>query len=147
MAKSGPKNTLQQQIMEMMREQGTKNALWTPQDIMDQMGLDARPVENALYNAWKTGKIYRHKEKSADNYFRYALYMKEQYRENYVPQPKGSSPGGARKKKKLPTAKELRVLFASTMNQMAQLEDSMLAVVERQEQLEKTITKIESLID
>lgn len=144
---AGPKNTIQAEIIKTMKEQGSKNTLWTKQDIMDALDLDERPADNALYNAWRSGKLFRHKEKSTDGQYRYALYMKEQYREIYVQQEKRGSPGVARKKKKLPSAKELRSMFASTMNQMAQLEDSMLAVVERQEQLEKTITKIESLID
>lgn len=141
------KFTVQKQIVNAMKEQGSKNSLWTRQDIQDALGLEARPAENALYNAWRSGKIYRHKDKDEDGNMRYALNMKEQYREIYIPTEKRASPGGTRKKKKLPTAKELRTMFAQTMNQMAQLEDSMLAVVERQEQLEKTITKIESLID
>lgn len=142
-------NTLQADILEMMKGHG-KNTLWSVSEVMDEMEVERRAAENALYNLYKKqgqGKpgLFRHKDKSEDGELRYALYIPEKYREIYTPS-KGRNLSGPRKKR-LPNAKELRAMFGAAMNQMAALEDAMLAVVERQEELEKTTNKIKALID
>jgi len=138
----------QEKLIALMGEHA-KTQLWIREDFMEHFGWDKIPAENAVYNAWRTGKIYRHKEPDKEGNKRYGLSIKEESRAIYKQSKTGggTTPGITRKKKKsLPSAKELRKMFAEHMNQMAQLEDTMLAVVERQEELEKTISKIEQLI-
>jgi len=137
--------TIQQQMLALMKGD-SPTTLWTRDDFMNELGIEMRPAENACYNAWKSGKIYRHKDKDENKLFSYALSIKEQHREMYQPTT-GATPGPARKKKsKMITAKELRKLFAAHMNSSAQLEDIVLELVDRLEELEKSHEKIKQLI-
>jgi len=137
----------QAQIIAVMKETG-KNQLWTRPDIMQHFDWPKTASENALYNAWRGGKIFKHKDADNEGNARYALYIKEEYRKPHQ-QSKGTgaTPGGTRKKKgALPTAKELRKMFANHMNSTAQLEDIVLGLADRLEELEKSHEKIKSLI-
>lgn len=138
---------IQVRIQEAMEAEG-KTTLWTKQEIMDTLGLEERPAANALYNAWRFGKIMRHKDKDDDGNHRYALSIKEGQRLDYVPTTStGAKPGGTRKKKSnMITAKELRKLFAAHMNSTAQIEDIVLGLADRLEELEKSHEKIKQLI-
>lgn len=138
----------QEQIIAAMKEAG-KNVLWTRPEIMEHFGWHKTQAENALYNAWRTGKIHKHKEPDKEGNNRYALYIKEASRLLYTPsKPTGATSGTSRKRKKgsLPTSKEIRRMFAEHMNSTAQLEDIVLELADRLEVLEKKHEKIQSLI-
>jgi hypothetical protein len=138
----------QQQLIALMGEH-PKTQLWIKEDFMDHFGWGDIPAANAVYNAFRSGKIHKHKEKDKEGNQRYALSIKEENRQIYKQSKTGSGPkpGGPRKKKGgLPTSKEIRRMFADHMNSTAQLEDIVLGLADRLEILEKNHEKIKQLI-
>jgi len=148
---------LQERIVAMMKEKGSQNTLWTREEVMAELNLEKTQAENALYNAFRKPNnplLHRHKEKDADGNARYALHIKEENRDIYTPS-KGKGTKNpvirglkkSRKKSRLPTAKELRKMFSEAQNHMAILEDAVLAVTERYEEIDKAATKLKDLYE
>lgn len=137
--------TLQAQLIEKLEEE--PKALWTRDDVMEYLEVEERAAENALYNAWRTGKICRHVDRHPENnLYQYALKIPTLKSAVYEMSNRGqSTPTGKKKKGQLPTAREVRTMFAQTQNQMAKMEDMMIAVVEEYEELEKMINKIKNI--
>lgn len=143
MGRSGGSGTLQAQLIAIMKED--PKALWTKNDVMETLDIEERPAENALYNAWRTGKMNKHIDPDPEtNLQRYALNISPAKQAIYEKSDRGSTPK-KRKKGTMPSAREIRTMFAQTQNQMAKMEDMMVAVVEEAETLEKMMNKIRNI--
>jgi len=142
MAVSKGGRTLQAQLIEKLQDD--PKALWTRDDVMEYLGVEDRAAENALYNAWRTEKICRHVERCPKtNLYQYALTITPAKSAPYEMVPR--SPTGKKKKGQLPTAKEVRTMFAQAQNQMAKLEDMVIAIVDEYEETEKLLNKIKNI--
>lgn len=136
--------TLQAQLIEKLQDD--PKGLYTKHDAMDLLDVEERPAENALYNAWRTGKIHKHVDPCPETgYQRFALKIPAAKSAVYIKGDRGGSTGKKMKKGKMPSAREIRSMFAQTQNQMAKMEDMMVAVVEEAEELEKMMNKIRNI--
>ena len=135
--------TLQAKMIKKLEKNPKK--LYTKQTMMKLLGVEERPAENALYNAWRTGKICKHVDPCPETgYQQFALKIPGTKAAVYQKLERGSGTK-KRKKSQMPTAREIRTMFAQTQNQLAKMEDMMVAVVEEAETLEKMMTRIRNL--
>ena len=122
--------------------------LYTVADLINDE-YNEKALITALWRQHKNGKIMRHKEKSEDGKYRYALEIADENAVEYVeksPLAGKAQKGGTKKRGQKHTAKEIRTMFAQTMNQLAKLEDMVSDIVELAEDTDKTMQKIENLL-
>lgn len=137
---------LQASIIKLFKEKGSRTDLWVREDVMAELSVDKRQAENALYNAWRSGKIYRHIDKDVDGQNRYALSIKGESQSPWIPSEKKQSTGPKRKKKQQLSPREVRLLFAATQTQLARLEDTVMSTIEAYEEMERAVNKFKSLL-
>lgn len=142
--------TLQVQIVQIMTDKAAPNELWTVDDMIGETGLEKRQVDNAMSNAWKSGKIFRHKDNLKEGQgwgvAQYALKMKDADKKSPVAQvsPGGKLPG--KRRGSMPTAKEIRMDFLEIQRLMARLEDKVMTVAERSEEMDKQLNKLKNIL-
>ena len=138
--------TLQAEIIKMMGEKAGPTDLWVRDEVMAEMDItDIRQAENALYNAWRSGKIYRHKDQTEDKQFQYALKIKEADRRSSS-DIKVYSPGAKKRKGTKPTAKEIRMAFMEVQRAFTRLEDLVMPVIESAEDRDKVLDRLKNII-
>lgn len=141
--------TLQKQFVAIMEEQGKPTDFWTVEDMVKASGYDKRQVDNAMGNAWRGGKIERHRDNapSATGWgaARYALKVKDADRKIYSPTPAGSS-GPTKRRGVKATPKEIRMAFMQVQNSLAKLEDMIMPVVEDAEEKDKVLNKLKNML-
>ena len=112
-------------------------------------GLEKRQCDNALSNAWRAGKIDRHKDNGgADTgwgFARYALKLKDSERRVYVSTLATGRVSTKRRGAKA-TPKEIRMAFMQVQNSLAKLEDMIMPVVEEAEEKDKVLNKLKSML-
>lgn len=147
--KIGGAGSLQKQFIAIMTEQGKPTDFWTVADMMEVSGYDKRQVDNAMGNAWRAGKIHRHKDndKAATGWgtARYALKVKDADRRIYTPSPAGVA-GHAKRRGVKATPKEIRMAFMQVQNSLAKLEDMIMPVVEEAEEKDKVLNKLKNML-
>lgn len=122
-------------------------ALWTWQDLrVESPEYDEKAAQNCFHRLYTIGKIKRHIEKDPEtNLYRYALEISSAKSDQWVKNDATSAPKtktGKRKKGQLPSSREVRTMFAQTLNQIAKLEDMMITIVDQHEENEKLLNKI-----
>lgn len=138
---------LQARIVELMTEKGKPTDLWTYEDVMTEFDdLNKRQAENALYNAFLTGKIYRHKDANEDKQIQFALQIKEGNRFIKITGPRNMSPGPKKRKGVKPTAKEIRMAFMDLQRAFTRLEDLVMPVVESAEDKDKALERLRNIL-
>ena len=147
--KKGGAGSLQQQFVKIMTEQGKPSDLWTIADMMEVTGLEKRQVENALSNAWRGGKIDRHRvngdSTTGQGSARFALKLKDADKQTYVPF-QASGAGSPKRRGVKATPKEIRMAFMQVQNSLAKLEDMIMPVVEDAEEKDKVLNKLKSML-
>ena len=147
--KKGGAGSLQQQFIAIMTEQGKPSDIWTVEDMIKATGLEKRQCDNALSNAWRAGKIDRHKDNGgADTgwgFARYALKLKDSERRVYVSTLATGRVSTKRRGAKA-TPKEIRMAFMQVQNSLAKLEDMIMPVVEEAEEKDKVLNKLKSML-
>lgn len=144
MSKKAGAGTLQKQLVEEMGKDPVR--LYTIPEIMEIFDIDKVAAGNALYNTYRVDRIMKHKETNDKNQMQYALKIPEHLSKPYAPQNSRSNIKSHKiKKGQMPSSREIRTMFAQTQNQMAKMEDMMIAVVEEAEDLEKMIHKIKNI--
>lgn len=136
-------------IFAYMSESKTK--LFTIQDLADEWECEFRTIQNITHNLRLKGKIDRHIDRDKNKNFRFAVLISPDKVEPYVPmasKTKNNSDNNIKKKKRgqLLSGKEIRSMFAAHYNNMAKLEDSVMAIIERSEMTEKEMTKIRNFL-
>ena len=148
--KRGGAGTLQAQFIEIMKSQGKPSDLWTVEDMIKASGYDKRQVDNGMGNAWRAGKIDRHRDNLKTEFgwgtARYALKLKDADKKVYVAQ-QSPSQGSAYKRKGIKaSAKEIRMAFMNVQNAIAKLEDMIMPVIENSEEKHKALQKIKNML-
>ena len=141
-------NISQEMLLASMRQNTAE--LWTKEDVEATFKCGIRPADNALYNLYRKGLIYRHKNNDPDSGFaRYAVSIKEENRvvwtknEAYSNRSKGSK---GSKRKEVVTAKELRMMISQIIRSLSSLEDALCPALEQLEERQKQLDKIKNLI-
>ena len=141
--------TLQAQFIKIMEGQGKPTDLWTVADMVEASGYDKRQVDNAMGNAWRAGKIERHRDNAAAatgwGAARYALKVKDADRKVYTPTPAGSS-GPTKRRGVKATTKEIRMAFMQVQNSLAKLEDMIMPIIEEAEDKDKILNKLKNML-
>lgn len=142
--------SLQKQFIAIMAEQGKPSDIWTVEDMMEATGLEKRQVDNALSNAWRGGKIDRHKDNGDSTtgwgFARYALKIKDSDKRIYVVNQAQALGHTKRRKGQKATPKEIRVAFMQVQNSLAKLEDMIMPIIEDAEDRDKVLNKLKSLL-
>jgi len=142
-------NGLYGKVVNLLKDSPKK--LFTWEDIKEEFDINDVAAQNAVYNMHRAGKIERHTDKDENKFWRYAFKVSAGKSDPYVqgesrkPKMNAMKTVKGRRKGQLPSAKEMRTMFAQTQNQMAKMEDMMIAVVEEYEELEKMINKIKNI--
>lgn len=126
--------------------------LWTWDDLLEAIpDSNEKAVQNSVHRLFTEGQIKRHMDRCEDtNRWRYGMSIPESKADKWVKNENvvaGATRRKGKKKKKgqMPSAREIRMMFAQTQNQMAKMEDMMVAVVEEAEELEKMMNKIRNI--
>ena len=113
----------------------------------------AKAIENMLRNLRVDKEIFRHVDRDENDDLQYAVSIPDAKIEHWVlsttmGQGNPTKNGGVPKKRKgqLLSSKEIRSMFAAHYNNMAKLEDSCMAIIERSEMTEKEMAKIRSFL-
>lgn len=142
--------TLQVEFIAIMTEQGKPSDLWTVADMMEATGLTKTKVDNGMANAWRTGKIDRHRENldSGGGWgaARYALKLKDSDKRIYVVNPVGSGSNPAKRRGANATPKEIRMAFMQVQNSFAKLEDMIMPIIEQAEDKDKILNKLKNML-
>ena len=134
----------QQEILASLKECGKPTDLWSVNDISEQMGVQSKKIENAVYNLYIKGKLCRHRNKSDENQIQYALKIKDDDRVTYeAPAEKRSYV--ARRGQKA-SAKEIRVAFVEIQRAFTRLEDLIMPVIESAEEKDKAQARLKSVL-
>lgn len=72
-----------EKLEKLMRRTPTK--LFTRLDIMKPLDKGEKACDSALNYLWRSGRIYRHKEKAENRRFQFAISIAENHREEYEP--------------------------------------------------------------
>ena len=134
-----------------MAENAKPTDLWTRDELMEELDdIDKRQAENALYNAWRAEKLYRHKNVNNDKQFQYALKIPEINRATppapYVASTSPSSGSGIKKRRGVKaTPKEIRMAFMQVQNSLAKLEDMIMPIIEDAEEKDKMLNKLRNM--
>ena len=138
----------QEELLASMRQNTAE--LWSKTDVDATFKCGIRPADNALYNLYRKGLIYRHKINDSETGFaRYAVSIKEDNRviwsknEAYSNRMKGTK--GTRRKDMV-TAKELRMMISQIIRSLSSLEDALCPALEQLEERQKQLDKIKNLI-
>lgn len=142
--------TLQQQFIAIMKGQGKPTDLWSVADMMEATGLVKIKVDNAMANAWRTGKIDRHKINGDSGgaymgFSRYALKLKDSDKQDYVASS-GRGTSFAKRKGPKATPKEIRMAFMQVQNSLAKLEDMIMPIIEQAEDKDKILNKLKNML-
>lgn len=142
--------TLQQDFIRIMNEQGKSSDLWTVADMMEASGINKTKTDNAMANAWRTGKIDRHKDNiktgSGWGVARYALKLKDSDKQVYVVNPIGGGTNPAKRRGANATPKEIRMAFMQVQNSLAKLEDMIMPIIEQAEDKDKILNKLKNML-
>lgn len=136
----------------LAKMQEDPKALWSVSDMFAEYPESThKAVDNHIRALRIEGIIDRHLDKDVNNDFQFAIKVKIEKIDVYVKQDRPTSVGGpvaGKKKRKgqLLTAKEIRSMFAEHYNNMAKLEDSVMAIVDRSEMTDKEMTKIRTFL-
>lgn len=141
------KTGMQQKVINLLTETDPK-ALWTTQEIAEELDVETKKVENAVYNAWTLGKICRHAEKEAGK-VRYAAKITGANNLLYEQRPINVANANSKPKKRkgsYATGKEIRMEFANLQRALMRLEDMVMSKVEDAEETEKNLNKLRNLL-
>lgn len=131
-------------LMDALKKAPTKLVHW--RDVKEILGgkISDQAAKAAIYYLWQTEKVFRHEDKR-DKQFQYAIKMKNGlvYEKNESYGTKGF--GKKKVNKGIPSAREVRKLFTTTMNNLAELEDLMIQVVDLSDRMEKQMAKIKNI--
>jgi len=140
---------LQKQFINIMKEQGKPNDLWSVIDMMDASGKTKMQVDNALANAWKSNKITRHRingdSDTGMGFARYALNLKDTDKQDYVA-PVQSHGSPIKRRGIKANAKEIRMAFMNVQNAIAKLEDMIMPVIESAEEKDKALARLKNIL-
>ncbi len=133
---------LKLRILEAM--QSDKKQLWSIPDLLNYFPeANVKSCESHLRTLRINGDISRHIDNDINDDKQYAVSIKNDKIEPYTKQDHSAKGNFKTKRKgKLLTGKEIRSMFAAHYNNMAKLEDSVMAVIEQFEATEKEMTKI-----
>jgi len=141
------KTGIQQRIVDLLRDNDPK-ALWTVDDLKEVLDDKQKSIDNAVYIAWQSGKICRHKERELGK-VRYAFKIADKDKLLFEERPTNGSSSTTKPKKRKGyqvTAKEVRMLFAEMQRKLMQLEDSVMARIEEADETEKNLNKLRNLL-
>lgn len=135
-------------ILELMFKD--KRKLFSVEDIEEITKLDHSVVDNSIRQIRITGEIFRHIDKDVDNHHQYAVTISDNKIEKYVKSKTMGLSNGARKTKRkssLPSSKEIRSMFSANITNLSKLEDLVMVVILRCEELEKEMDKIKRAVN
>ncbi len=141
------KTGMQKRVTELLAADDPK-ALWTTHEIAEALDVQAKSVENAVYNAWMAGKVCRHKEKEAGK-VRYAAKISSADKVLYEKRPTNNTNAAYKPKKRKghqATGKEIRMLFAEMQRSLMRLEDAVMSKIDDAEETEKNMNKLRNLL-
>ncbi len=134
------------QLREFMNQSRTK--IYSISDIANTFGINFRAAENVLHRLRIEGSIHRHIDKNENNEYQFAVTMAENKIEKYVKLERALIPVISKKRKKHPfTVKEIKSLFAENFNSFAKLEDAVMFLLERGDELEKEMNHIKTVLN
>ena len=135
----------QEQLLASMRQNTAE--LWTKADVDATFKCGIRPADNALYNLYRKGLIYRHKVNEDETGFaRYAVSIKEDNRVIWSKNEAYSNRAKGTKRKDMVTAKELRMMISQIIRSLSSLEDALCPALEQLEERQKLLDKIKNLV-
>lgn len=125
--------------------------LYTRVDTEKALKLTTKEAGNSLWWLWKEGRIQRHVEKTEDGLYQYAYQLPKDKVEVYKPGPMAETMKQVSKRRKkkggMPSAREVRAMFAQAQNQIATLEDMVMQVMEEYETMEKKVNRLMKLLE
>lgn len=149
MVGSGIKTGMRANILKLMN--ANKKTLWSSPDILSEHPESSDKAIVAILRVLRVDKlITRHIDNDSEGDRQYAVSINEDKIDVYVPQSQSSgdmnSLGKKKRKGALPTSKEIRSMFAAHYNNMAKLEDSVMSIIDRFEEMDKEMNKIRNFL-
>ena len=121
-----------------------KTKLWTHKSLAEELELDVKQASNVLYQLWQKGEICRHKDKSVDNFSRYAKKIAE---ENALVYVKSEKKNRTRKSSGKVDIKEIRKSFQDIINIVLTLEAEVIGSLQENAEQEKLLKKAKEALD
>lgn len=123
------------------------------EELKDVPAATNKNIENAFRTLRMGKKLNRHVNRDVNGDFQYAITIPVDKIEPWVLNENlsnvMSAMGGKPNKKRkgtLPTSKEIKSMFAAHFNNMAKLEDSVMMIIDRFEEMDKEMSKIRSFL-
>lgn len=147
----GSQNGTKKNVLAKMNEDSKQ--LWSVPEMMAEFpDSNYKAIDNVMRNLRVSGVIDRHLDKDVNGDFQFAVKVKIEKIDVWVKSTtmgQGNVNNSTVKKKKrgqLLSSKEIRSMFAAHYNNMAKLEDSCMAIIERSEMTEKEMAKIRNFL-
>lgn len=139
---------IRKQIRDLMSKD--KKELFSIEDIVDVLKIEHKIVDNTVRQLRIGGEIDRHIDKDINNHYQYAVSIPKNKATKYVKsKTMGLSNNTPYKKRRgvMPTSKEIRSMFAANVGNLAKLEDLVMVITMRYEELEKEMDKIKRAVN
>jgi len=138
-------NGIRKRVFDLLNEDPKQ--LWSIPEMLEKFPESTYKAIDTHFRVLRVdGRIDRHIDRDINGDFQFAVKVKIEKIDPYIKQERPSNSGPKKRKGKLLSSKEIRSMFAAHYNNMAKLEDSVMAIVEQFEETEKEMIKIRNFL-